>query len=952
MLVGREAELQSLVAAIDDAVQGGGGAVLVLGEAGVGKSRLADAAAAAARSRGMAVLRGRAGPSPAPAPYRPFAEAFLSALRGTRPPVVADLPWLGAALGVIVPAWRELTWENAAEPSVVVLGEAALALLRSVSDRAGTFLLLEDLHFADPGTLELFDYVVDKLSGTRTAIVVTVRSGEGSAAEEQARSLEARRQVDVMELDRLPTPDVALMIKASLGAEDVPRELLSVVEEAADGLPFLVEEVLASLIGAQAVVREEGIWRVHPTPRPAVPLTFAASVRARLASLSPSATRVVQTAAVLGDRFDWNLLRATAEASTDELLAILREAAALQLLEEDQVGHGFRFRHALTRVAVIDTLLFPERAAIAGRALAALEAADGAAAGRLELAAQLADTAGDEQRASELLLASARAALCQGAVSSATTSAERVLARSADPETVLRAEEILLDAAVLAGNHPRASEIGDTLLARLHVAAAPPGRHAEAHLRLAESSVTATDWRRAEHHLDRVAALASSTNEKLSARGHLLRARVRLGEHRVEEATGIVESAVEAAEQCGLDDVLQESLELTGRIHRGRDLAEAEQWFTRALLTAERTRSRLPYARALSELGIIDMMRLRGPDRLRRARDLAVELGTPGLAAQASLHLGALLYLRYELDQARAATQEAHDIAVRYQLGLLVPAAVTVLGTIDAVSGRCAEARAAIDQALASMDAEIEANARGMVLGLAALVAEDRAGALDELARAETLSPERSGVSRSPFRGMLALLIALEADGPTAIVDELRNEAASLHTVAASLGELAHAVLTGRAGDRPSAEKLFSLADTALASAPWFRMVGRRLVAEAAIRDDWGTPVTWLGEAQAFFASAGLEDLARACRSLLRRAGVPVTAPDLDPELRGAGITAREADVLALVAEGLSNRQIAERLYLSARTVEKHVERLLLKTGAANRAQLAALTSRLQSLRR
>ncbi len=112
----------------------------------------------------------------------------------------------------------------------------------------------------------------------------------------------------------------------------------------------------------------------------------------------------------------------------------------------------------------------------------------------------------------------------------------------------------------------------------------------------------------------------------------------------------------------------------------------------------------------------------------------------------------------------------------------------------------------------------------------------------------------------------------------------------------------------------------------------------------------WADPVGWLRECLAAFDAGGHQHAASACRVLLRRGGVAVprhgrnaAAP---PELARLGITAREGDVLFLVADGLSNREIGERLFLSPRTIEKHVERLLGKTGVRDRSQLVSWAAR------
>jgi DNA-binding CsgD family transcriptional regulator len=224
---------------------------------------------------------------------------------------------------------------------------------------------------------------------------------------------------------------------------------------------------------------------------------------------------------------------------------------------------------------------------------------------------------------------------------------------------------------------------------------------------------------------------------------------------------------------------------------------------------------------------------------------------------------------------------------------------------------------------------------------------EDRRGALDELARAVALAPPGSASARSPYNGLHALLLAVD-DAPHARAAAAGVAATPvLDAVARHYGTLARAVLAGRSGDAGSAVSHFATADAGLTGAPWLRRLGRRLVAEAAIRDGWGEPSTWLHDAHAFFSGTA-PDVARGCRSLLRHSGLPLPragSDEVPPALADRAITLREADVLVLVARGLSNREIAARLHLSPRTVEKHVERLMGKTGTSRRTQLVALMS-------
>ena len=121
--------------------------------------------------------------------------------------------------------------------------------------------------------------------------------------------------------------------------------------------------------------------------------------------------------------------------------------------------------------------------------------------------------------------------------------------------------------------------------------------------------------------------------------------------------------------------------------------------------------------------------------------------------------------------------------------------------------------------------------------------------------------------------------------------------------------------------------------------------LARRLVAECALRDGWGDPLAWLREAVIFFEDRAQDRVAFSCRALLRDVGAALPRRQgsdavVPAPLRALGLTAREIDVLALVAVRLSNKEIGERLYISPRTVDKHVQHLLAKTGVTTRSEL------------
>jgi DNA-binding CsgD family transcriptional regulator len=152
--------------------------------------------------------------------------------------------------------------------------------------------------------------------------------------------------------------------------------------------------------------------------------------------------------------------------------------------------------------------------------------------------------------------------------------------------------------------------------------------------------------------------------------------------------------------------------------------------------------------------------------------------------------------------------------------------------------------------------------------------------------------------------------------------------------------------MLARDGDAAAAQRTVERFLAGPAGQPLAHHIGLRLIAQAALDDGWGDPSPWLREAEPYFHAVPAPPAAAACRALLRRAGVRVPqrrggAAAIPPRLRTAGVTVREYEVLELVAASLGNREIAKTLFLSPRTVEKHVSNLLAKTGERDRSGLA-----------
>jgi DNA-binding CsgD family transcriptional regulator len=950
VLVGRDEEARHIEAALAGASAGNGGTVLVTGEAGIGKSRLVREAARVADARGFAVLTGRAVAGDVPTPFRPFTEALASAGRAGCLPDSEELDPFRPALSRLVPEWRQ-PGQVAGDDSLVFLAESVLRLLRALSPEGGCLLVLEDLHWADRETLALVEYLADNVASERVLCLGTLRGEDGVKAAELATVLQARGSAAVLPLARLGLADGARMARACVGAADLPDAVQSLVAHRAEGLPFLVEEVLASLIGDGSLIERDGRWDAGDLTGTPVPATFADAVRRRLGGLDADSRRVVSAAAILGRRFDWPVLGPVTGLPGDAVVAALRRGVGLQIFAAD--GAGFRFRHALTQEAVLAGLLPPERAVLAGRALAALEVAHPGLPGTwCTLAAELADGAGDTARAAALLLEAGRRDLAVGALASAehTLTRARDLAGPNDPALCGPVDEALTEAFALSGQVDRAIEMGRTLLARLG-GRAGPFRAGQLQLGIARAAIAGARWADAAASVE----IARGSAGVEAAQVDACAAQVAAGRGHLAEADKLARSALAAAEDSGLAEAACEALEVIGRVARQRDLAAAERVFARAAAVATAHGLRLWQARALHELGTIDQLRTESVDRLEQARELAVAQGALALTATLDLQIAAGLNKQFRADEALEAARRSEQASRRFHLATL-PMALIFQATAHAICGeqQDMEARIAEATALAPDDPDVLGCSWGHCRATFSLLAENLEEAYAQMTTGAGFLLSSPATIAPPFLGVWPLLGALldrEADSAAARV---RAAQGTRHLVVGSLLGYADAIREGRRGRGDAACALFGDAEARMGPlVAWYRHYARRICAQAALADGWGEPVTWLREAADYFAGRGDDRVAAACRSLLRGAGVPVPrrrrgGPQVPGRLRALGVTERETEVLALAARGLGNREIAERMFLSPRTIEKHVERLLAKTGL-RRDQLATYSADLDT---
>jgi DNA-binding CsgD family transcriptional regulator/tetratricopeptide (TPR) repeat protein len=476
VFVGRQAEMASLAVLMNRALDGESAFALVGGEAGVGKTRLAGELVTLASGSGFTVLVGHCIELGAEGlPLAPLVDA-LRALARTAPPgelagllgpgrygLARLLPELAPDAAVQVPAEGIQTAQ---------LLELVLGLLTRLSASRPVLLVLEDLHWADQSTLELAAFLVRSLRDVRVLLVGTYRSDElhrRHPLRPLLISWERVRSVGRIDLRRFNRDEVGDQLAVILADEPSPDDephpdLVDLIFDRSGGNAYLVEELAA-------VMRDGG----DPAD---LPPSLRDLLLSRADSLSTDARRLLRTASIAGRRVPDRLLAEVADISEPELFDALRETVEGNLLVVDRTGHGYEFRHALTRDAVYEDMLPGERVRLHAAYGAALGHDPGLADDDASVPAALAHhwyAALDLPRALPASIAAASHALTSFAPAEAQRHLERALeiwprVPDAHERTGLDQVEVTrlaADAAYLAGDVGRSLSLLDQALTDL-----------------------------------------------------------------------------------------------------------------------------------------------------------------------------------------------------------------------------------------------------------------------------------------------------------------------------------------------------------------------------------------------------------------------------------------------------------------------------------------------------
>jgi DNA-binding CsgD family transcriptional regulator/tetratricopeptide (TPR) repeat protein len=990
MLVGRQIERERLWGALSEARAGHPGVVLVAGEAGIGKTRLVADFEEAAAGAGARLLHGACIPVGGRSlPFGPIVDAFGPLFRAPAASEVAralgsartELPQL---LPGLVPGARRPPAGSHLHRGRLL--ELIAECLRRLAVSAPVVLVLEDLHWADLATLGALDFLARRLRTEQVLLLATCRTDEPAADHRLAAlvmELDRTGRLERFELARLHQHELRSLVAGILGTEPDP-ELVAAIQSRSGGNPYFAEELLAldAVAGPlQATMRE--------------------ALLARIDGVAAPTWTMLRVAAVLGARFEGRLIASAGGLDERATENALREGVARHLLVPlTGPGRPYEFRHALLAEAVYEDLLPEERA----RIHAAIATTIALEAGRQPhgmAAAQLAhhwEAAGDLARALEASVQAGRHAVAVHANADAYVHYERAL----------RLWGVVPDGQGLAGvDHPgllemaalaaRTSGAFDEALEHLHAAislvdpAVDPVRAGLLHEQLGSvaSRVTGGTMLPAFREAVRLVPARPPTPARSRVLAGL--ARGLMGAAAWDEAAMTAREAIRLARRAGVPGIEADALATLGvvqgtlgqyaaaldslRLGReigllaGEDDAVARAWNNFAWLLEGEAALRESLAAAEWD------------EHAGLGLDSGVWVLT--ITAAALFQLGRWDDADHVLDRALLAGRGA---TTRMSLRL-------VRGRLALGRGHLAEVERILLEEGPVATSHHDTSWRILASELGALLWLER-GRPDEAVR--SLGVAMDAFDALPIRSVSlqtdTLAIAMRAEADRAAGARRRHtlvEVAAARDRGAAILRRARDVESVVAGDGPDGPRR-PAALAALCAAEWTRLDGesdpsawaaahdactvaeqfhlaayvayRQAEAELETARDRAAATPLLRSGHEAAAAMGAVPLAQAAAALAARAGVDLgpDGADLDDLASTAtrtrrrrrpqaplGLTPREQQVLVLVAEGRTNREIGDALFISEGTAGIHVSSILGKLGASHRTEAAAIAHRL-----
>lgn len=966
-LAGRQRELATLWSQFEEMTAGHLRAIFVAGEPGIGKTRLLAEFTRLAAQQGAIILRGGASEAEGMPPYLPFLEALGGYIRTASPEelraavgstasiLVTILPELSAILGEL-----PISYPLPADQQRFRLYEAVGMFLASIAETAPLVLFLDDLQWADAASLDLLSHIARHQSASRLLILGAYRMEEASehpALERALVSFQRLRLFTPIVLGALAESEVALLAAQALGAAVEP-EICRLLALHSEGNPFFAEELLRAWQEREVVVFEQQRWALRVPLPETLPASVVGLIRQRLLRFSPETVNLLRAAAVLGRTFDPSLLAEVLGQEQERVEEHLWEAVQAGLLQAAPSG-SLTFSHDKIReclYAEVTPVRLRRLHGFIGRALEAR--------GAQESAQQLADLAfhfarsGDHERGVSYSLHAAEQALRASALDDAVLSYQAAL-NLLEPQDRQRGPLLLRlgEAALLAGNEQtaissfesarewflqqhdqqaaaRAAQGLGRALARLEAHSAARAAFEMALMLLGEAPGSEL----VETLVDLGTLLAVSLGQQaegIACGQRALDLANRLGDERLQAtanravgnllmrsnqlATAIplleqalalaeaVDNPAEAAECCAC---LTLAYCWSGHIQRSVEITHKRLMFAQRCHEPYQSRHIYPWlaALALAQGNLAEAERFTA-----EAEAVVARLVSQEPRAFVSNGHGFLAYYRGEYAAAEAHFHQAIAVFRALGPGVLVWY-LGMLGLAQLAQGKQDEALACLRE----VETLLTTQPAGTMLA---------ADALADLAQIAIGLKDRERAARCyqqlhPFRGIFV----------EALIDRL-------------LGELQILL-----GDWSKAQEHLALAEATARQEgmrpelAWTLAARARLALAQGGRGSLGRARNLCEQALDLFESIGMQGEAQALRVHLQR--LPGKSRSQLAPAFPADLSEREVQVLRLVASGKSNRQIAETLVLSEKTVANHLLHIFNKLGVDNRAAATAFAIR------
>jgi predicted ATPase/DNA-binding CsgD family transcriptional regulator len=951
---------------------------LLAGDPGIGKTRLLDAVASEAARGGMAVLRGGASDAVGMPPYLPFLEALGQHIRSSS---VEDLREQTGALGsTLVTILPELAnplddapsgYPLPSDQARLRLFEAVGAFLGQIAAPNGLLLVLDDLQWSDPASLDLLCHVARHQLSARLILLGAYREGDVThhqAFERALAELNRLRVLSTIDLQPLSAENMAGLAAGVLGTLAGP-ELMELLCAQSEGNPFFAEELLRGWLETGAIAYTGRHWTVASQATPALPSGIVGAIRQRLARLSPEVVDLLRTASIIGKTFDVDLLAQAAGQDAEPVEERLREATSARLIRTAEKQGYFTFSHDTIRESLYEEVTTTRRRRLHGQIGQVVEAqreqpGQSTAQHLAELAFHFARS-GDRAKGAMYAERAAEQAMSSYAPEDAMAHYRTAL-ELAGPTDARRGDLLLGlgEAAMLTNSRAEAVAALEAAQAWFKQAGDPVAAARAAHS-------LGNAWWQQEAIPQAQAAFETAVSlladrplpETVSALVDLSSLLV-LSLHKHEDGRRYASKALEIARQLGDDRVIAPATRALGNLlARSGELSAGIALLEQALDMAVASDDPAEGAECCACLVLACNWATHYRKAIeygRRQIELAQRCHAPYLLRHVYSHLAMRYLLAGEASMAEQMLAEAHGVLERTGS----PEALAYLDLVRGaklafVNGEFAAAEELTANALATLHS---LNPQSLVWHTAELAIgqalegkrQEATASMDEQERLVAAMPEGSVPSSTLSTVVAASLILDDRERLFRLYPRLQPFRGSFRgsLIDRLLGEI-----ETLQGDFAKAERSLTEAEAIARREDIKWELAQVLIAQANLalamggQDSRPRARASLQEALDLLRHIGYAPLRDFVAEWLRTSVRPQLSGFRRPEKNErpalpAGLSLREAEVLRLVAAGKSNREIAEALSLSEKTISSHLERIFSKLDVDNRAAATAFAIR------